>query len=138
MLSRTKPSVNGGALVPTVWSALGLIVLVVLSIISFPGHSFGQAIDGNLVGTVVDQTSATLPNAEVELENVATGVKNTTRTGMDGLYRFNNLPVGTYMVTVKASGFADTAVKNVVVELNKTTTANVTMQVQGVTTEVAV
>src|SRR5439155_22851280 len=59
-------------------------------------------------------------------------------SGPDGLYRFNNLPVGTYDVSVTASGFATSGLKNVAVELNKTATANVTMQVQGVTQEVAV
>src|SRR5439155_3939138 len=50
----------------------------------------------------------------------------------------NNLPVGNYDVTVTASGFATSGLKNVAVDLNKTSTANVTMQVQGVTQEIAV
>src|SRR5262249_25594094 len=58
-------------------------------------------------------------------------------TGSDGLYRFNNIPVGAYALTIKASGFADTGVKTMI-ELNKTATANVTLPLQGVAAEVAV
>src|SRR5579884_204632 len=101
-------------------------------------NAFGQTIDGNLVGTVVDPSGAIVPDAAVEVTNTATGIKTTGKSGPDGLYRFNNLPVGSYDVNVTAGGFAMSGLKNVAVELNKTTTANVTMKVQGVTQEVAV
>src|SRR5438105_1931731 len=115
-----------------------LLTLIILALIGFGPCVFAQTIDGNLVGTVVDPTGATVPSATVEVTNTATGIKTTARTGMDGLYRFNNLPVGNYDITVTASGFAMSGLKNVAVELNKTATANVAMQVQGVTQEVAV
>jgi len=114
-------------------------MLVVLTMFLALGLSaVAQTIDGNLTGTVVDATGATVPNSMVEITNTATGIKSTTKTGVDGLYRFNNLPVGNYDVTVSASGFTMSGLKNVAIELNKTATANVTMQVQGVTQEVAV
>src|SRR5438067_6747350 len=124
MLSRTKSTM--------------LVALVMLALISVAPRAIAQTIDGNLVGTVVDPSGATVPNATVEITNTATGIKTTTKTGTDGLYRFNNLPVGKYDINVMASGFATSGLKNVAVELNKTATANVTMQVQGVTQEVAV
>src|SRR5262245_47800575 len=108
---------------------LGLVAIFALALIVAPA-SFGQAIDGNLVGTVVDPTDATVPNATVELENTGTGIKYATTTGSDGLYRFNNVPVGPYSLTVRAVGFADTGVKTSI-ELNKTATANVSLQLQG-------
>src|SRR3989442_3222247 len=115
-----------------------LIALMVLALIGFAPRVFAQAIDGNLTGTVLDPTGASVPNATVEITNTATGIKTTTKTGVDGLYRFNNIPVGNYDVAVMASGFTMSVLKNVAVELNKTATANVTMQVQGVSQEIAV
>src|SRR5205085_3638248 len=67
-----------------------------------------------------------------------TGVKATTKTDGSGTYRFNNVLVGNYSVTVSASGFTTASMKNVDVELNKTTTANMTMQVGTVTTAVEI
>ena len=117
------------------------VMVIAIAMILFAGHAglaVAQTIDGNVTGTIVDSTGATVPNASVEITNTATGIKNTTKTGTDGLYRFNNLPVGKYDVSVTAAGFAVSGLKNVPIELNKTSTANVTMQVQGVTQEVAV
>src|SRR5689334_2302122 len=96
--------------------------------------AFGQATDSNLVGTVIDASGAAIQSANVELQNVATGVKFTTKTGADGQYRFNNVPVGQYNVTATASGFATSSLKGVSLDLNKTATANITMQVGTVAT----
>ena len=120
-----------------------LVAFMVLLLIGSGLHGIvppvsGQTIDGNLVGSVVDPSGAVVPDAMVEVTNTATGIKSTGKTGADGLYRFNNLPVGSYDVSVTASGFAMSGLKNVAVQLNKTLTANVTMQVQGVSQEVAV
>ncbi|MGC1645802.1 MAG: carboxypeptidase regulatory-like domain-containing protein [Candidatus Sulfotelmatobacter sp.] len=87
------------------------------------GITFGQAISGNLVGTVSDQTGAVVANAEVTATNVGTSASVSTRTSSTGEYRFDNLPVGTYKVTVKASGFT-TFIEQTAVELNKTGTRN--------------
>ena len=48
-----------------------------------PGAA-GQTIDGNVVGTVLDATGASIPNASVELVNAATGVKSTAKTAQAG------------------------------------------------------
>ena len=115
-----------------------LIIMLLLWLTLFLRLDFGQTIDGNLTGSVLDPTGASVPNATVTVTNTATGVKYSTKTDVDGLYRLNNLPVGDYDVTVAARGFADSGVKDVLVELNKTATANVTVQLRGVTASVAV
>ncbi len=87
------------------------------------GITFGQAISGNMVGTVSDQTGAVVANAEVTATNIGTSASVSTRTSSTGEYRFDNLPVGTYKITVKASGFT-TFIEQTAVELNKTGTRN--------------
>ena len=113
--------------------ALALIVLSALA-----PAAFGQATDSNLVGVVLDATGAAIQNATVEIQNAATGVNTTTKSGADGQYRFNNVPVGLYNITVTASGFATSSLKGVSLELNKTATANVTLQVGTVATALEV
>jgi len=99
---------------------------------------FGQAADGNVVGTVVDASGGAVPNADVELANIATGVKTTSKTDASGGYRFGNVLVGTYNITVTARGFTSSSLHDVAIELNKTTTANVSMAVGAVATQIDV
>ncbi len=90
------------------------------------GMAFGQAISGNLVGTVTDPTGAVVANAEVTATNVGTSASAVTHSNSTGEYRFDNLPVGTYRITVKAAGFR-TFVEQADVVLNKTGTRNASM-----------
>ena len=94
-----------------------LTALVMLALIGLAPRVAAQAIDGNLTGTVVDPSGATVPNATVDATNTATGIKATAKTGVDGQYRFNNLPVGNYDITVTASGFTMSGLK--IVQMRK-------------------
>ncbi len=113
-----------------------LILLVVLVLLAT--MVWGQATDGNVIGLVSDPSGAVIPGATIELENVATGVKRRAQTDSAGIYRFNNVPVGRYRVTASAQGFASATLENINVTLNRTTTANVELQVSAVTTQVEV
>jgi hypothetical protein len=112
-------------------AAFGLALLGLITVSS--SAAFGQAISGNLVGTVVDSSSAVVPNASVEATKIDTGITTSTATGNTGAYRFENLPVGTYRIVVKSGGFK-TAVQQVDVVLNQTGTMNITMTL-GATSE---
>ena len=79
-----------------------------------------------------------MPDARVTLENVATGVRATATTIGGGTYRFSNVPVGDYTVAVSAPSFAGALVKDVQVDLNKTTTVNATLQLATVKSDVTV
>ena len=100
--------------------------------------AYGQAIDANLVGTVIDATGAAVPNATIEITHQNTGTKTTTKTNADGQYRFNNIPIGLYNLTATSSGFATSNLKNIDIQLSKTSTANITLQVGSVSTSVDV
>jgi len=106
------------------------VLSVVIAVTLLATTAFGQAISGNVVGTVVDSTGAAVPDADVRAVNVGTGQVVPTRTNATGEYRFDNLPIGTYRVTVKAPGFRTTTVP-VEILLNNTGTANVTLTPGG-------
>jgi len=112
--------------------------LLTIALVVFIPNAFGQTVDGNLVGMITDPMGATVPNAKVEITNTETGVKTAVRTGVDGLYRFNNVPVGAYDIAVTAAGFALSTLKTVAIELNKTATANVIVKVPTVREAIAV
>ena len=67
-----------------------------------------------------------------------TGVKSSTKSDTGGAYRFNNILVGRYTVTATAPGFTTTSLKDLAVELNKATTANIKVEVGSVATAVDV
>jgi hypothetical protein len=108
---------------------MALLSLLALSI----GLAYGQAISGNLVGTVLDSSGAAVANAEVTATNVGTAQIIPGRTNNTGEFRFDNLPIGTYKITVKASGFRTTT-EQAEVQLNKTGTVNVSLS-PGAATE---
>ena len=113
-------------------------IALMLLLIGLVPAAFAQVTSTNLVGTVVDPSGAVVPNAGIEVENVATGVKATTTTGANGQYRFSNLPSGTYNIKASAAGFSTSSLKNVVLELSKTATANVQLEVGQISTVVEV
>jgi hypothetical protein len=100
--------------------------------------TFGQAISGDLVGTVVDKSGALIPNATVEAINTATNVKSKTVANGSGEYRFSNLPVGVYDITASAEGFGSATLKGFTIELNKTATARLMLDVGRAATTVEV
>ena len=113
------------------------IAFVVLAL-STPTHVSAQIVSGDLVGTVLDKTGATVPNATVEAIDVNTGVKYPTQANDTGEYRFNNLPIGTYNVTASSPNFAATTVNGFVIELNKTSTLQITLEIKGAVTSIEV
>ena len=115
-----------------------LLPLVVLLAFAGADKLNAQAADGNLVGTVIDQTGASIPGADVEITHTATGVKASTTTGTDGSYRFNNVLVGAYDVKVSRTGFAAVILRNTAITLNTTSTANAKLTVGDVASVVDV
>ena len=108
---------------------LALFGLLALS----AGTAFGQAIDGNVVGTVVDAQGAVVVGADVTSVNIATNVVAIAKTSSTGEYHFDHLLAGTYKITAKMKGFK-TISEQVDVQLNKTTTRNLTLT-PGATSE---
>jgi hypothetical protein len=116
--------------------ALGAIAAALL-VMGVTASVFGQAVSGTIVGTVSDSTGAAVGNAEVQASNVATGITLATKTESNGEYRFNNLPVGTYKISVSAEGF-QSSVRQTPVDLNATITVNLTLNPGAASTTIEV
>jgi len=107
---------------------VGLAVFVLSLLVV--GTTQSQVISGDLIGTVLDKSGGVVPNATVEAVNVATNVKYPTQANSLGDYRLSNLPAGTYNVTASAPNFASTRVENFKIELNKSETLTITLEVK--------
>ena len=70
-----------------------------------PGVALAQERTGELLGTVTDESGAPVPGALVRAESktLPRGLETTTDRG--GRYMLQNVPIGTYTVTVSLSGF---------------------------------
>lgn len=60
---------------------------------------------GEIRGTVMDQTGAVIPDVEVTITNVLTGVSLSTKTNAAGVYEAPSVPPGDYTVTFLKEGF---------------------------------
>jgi hypothetical protein len=85
---------------------------------------------GQIVGQIVDPSGAAIVAAEVSIRNKDTNQLRTARTDSSGRYAVSLLPLSTYEVTAAGPGL-DPIVREVVVTLGATTTANFTMRVAG-------
>jgi len=118
--------------------ALLVAAVVLVLVLVSAGQASAQVISGDLVGTVFDKTGAVVPNASVEAVNAATGAKYPATADAAGDYRISNLPVGVYNVSASASNFAKTTVNGFKVELNKTSTLSITLEIKGAVTSIEV
>src|SRR5258708_21900605 len=84
---------------------LGLQILVCVCLVAATAFAQGEIGGSSLNGTVTDSSGAAVPSAKVTATNPATGLTRTTATDQRGLYAFQQLPVGSYDLTVEASGF---------------------------------
>src|SRR5882724_5434557 len=61
---------------------------------------------GTLEGQITDPASALVADAEVSVRNAQTGFTRTVHSSRTGAFHFSDLPVGVYLLEVKATGFA--------------------------------
>ncbi|HZR28908.1 MAG TPA: carboxypeptidase regulatory-like domain-containing protein [Terriglobales bacterium] len=108
------------------------------SLLLIAGLALGQGITGTILGTVEDQTHATIPSAAVTVTNQDTNQSVTVPTGSQGNYIAPSLPPGRYRVSVKAAGFREAVSANNVVVVNGTRRVDFLMQVGDTTASVEV
>ncbi|MBO0799814.1 MAG: carboxypeptidase regulatory-like domain-containing protein, partial [Blastocatellia bacterium] len=70
-----------------------------------------QTFTGSITGIVTDQNGALVPNTEVTLTSVDTGLKRTTTSNSAGAYNFTSLPPGSYTIRFAAGGFTTREMK---------------------------
>jgi hypothetical protein len=61
---------------------------------------------GTIEGVVKDPSGAAVVNATVEIKDPVSGYLKTTNTNSEGAFRFTNVPLNPYHMTVTATGFA--------------------------------
>lgn len=101
--------------------------------------SRAAATGGALSGTVTDPRGAVVVGATVTIYAEAGGQPaGVAKTDAKGQYNVENLPPGSYVVVVEATGFNAARLERQSVEDGKTTKSDVRLEVSGVETQVEV
>ncbi|MGH9401858.1 MAG: carboxypeptidase regulatory-like domain-containing protein [Terriglobia bacterium] len=98
----------------------------------------GQAITGDILGTVRDVSGAVVPGATVVLTQTTTGVKWSATTDAGGNYLFAQLKPDRYGVRVAKAGFESTTVSDIDLLLGQRPQVDVLLRVGQVTETVTV
>jgi hypothetical protein len=105
---------------------------LVLSL-SIPAPVWAQVAGATLSGTVTDASGAVIPNAQISIKNVATGVIRDVTADAAGFYTAPNLLPGTYGVTVTAPGFSTQARTGITLTVGAEQSLNISMKVGQIT-----
>ncbi len=118
----------GFAFVGTVLLALSLTVTAMAQ----------SATSGAIVGVVTDKASAVVSGVEIELVNAATNQSLKAKSNSDGQYTFPAIPPGEYTITVVKAGFRKTTLSNFKVDVAKSYTLPIALEVGDLTQTVEV
>jgi hypothetical protein len=116
-----------------------LLAFVSLAILlSLTAAVKAQVINAGLNGTVNDATGNVVQNATVTITNVGTNAARTVTTDASGSYSITELPPGMYSISVEATGFSKTIVKDLELNVGAQRTVNVELRPGQVTETVEV
>jgi hypothetical protein len=87
-----------------------------------------QAPVGSVSGIVHDSIGGVMQMAAITVTNDGTSLERKAMTSADGAFAFPSLPAGEYVVKAAAAGFR-TLVENATVQVGRTTTVELVMQV---------
>lgn len=90
---------------------LGTVLLLSLS------RSYGQTVQGDLIGTVRDESGSVIPDVKTTITNEATGAARVLETDQNGEFRAIGFYLGSYRVEFEKIGFKKKIVPGVRVDL---------------------
>lgn len=105
------------------------ICLTAFVLIWLTGAAMAQSGRGTISGRLLDATGAVVSLADVSALNHETGVLTATQSNDQGQYVVLNLPVGTYTVEVRKTGFAPFSRKDIGVSVQSAITVDATLSV---------
>jgi Carboxypeptidase regulatory-like domain/TonB dependent receptor len=109
-------------------------LLVSLLVVAFSAVAFAQSTTtGSVGGVVSNPNKEVVPGATVTVKNMGTNKEDSATTDDTGRFKVANLQPGNYSVTVNSSGFSPSTMENIVVEVGRETTLEVSLSVGPVT-----
>jgi len=97
-----------------------------------------QSMFGNIVGTVQDQSHASVPQANVKIRNLDDNSVHASLSGDDGSFEVLNLKAGRYTISILKEGFAEYTVGSLQLDSRQTVRVEATLVVASAGTSVQV
>jgi hypothetical protein len=94
----------------------------------FATSVFAQTNNGSISGSILDTSGGVVTDAVVQATGVETHDVYTTVSTATGAYRFSDLVLGHYDITVTAKGFKVSTATGVEVQINSTSSLDITLQ----------
>ncbi|HEY8716668.1 MAG TPA: carboxypeptidase-like regulatory domain-containing protein, partial [Candidatus Acidoferrum sp.] len=107
--------------------SIRFFLLVVLSFI-FILTSPAQSDRGTISGSILDSSGGAIQGANIVATGVNTGVVYRTTSNVNGAYQIPNMQVGSYDINVSVTGFKSSEQKGLVVQINTTSSLDITLQ----------
>jgi Carboxypeptidase regulatory-like domain len=100
--------------------------------------SLAQVDQGAITGFLQDPSGAAIPNAQVTVTNIGTGLALQTKTNAGGTFVVSPLKIGDYTVTATAEGFQTVTRERLHVDAQQRLNVNLTLQPGSVSQTVTV
>ena len=113
------------------------VLFVAMCVAMVPLGAAAQSTFATLTGTITDQSGAVVPGATVSIVRVTTGAERSAVTGDTGEFQLPNLDAGSYVMSVRLDGFAETT-REIDVLARQVVRADVQMRLAGAAEQVLV
>ena len=119
--------------------ALGSLISVVLCFsFQLVPSALAQSELATVFGRVTDQSGAVVPEAEVEIKNVETGLSVVRATNSDGLYSIPSLHPGHYLISIRKPGFKTVTLTELTLNVQDNVVRNFQLQVGSISESITV
>jgi len=135
-VSHMKSVLKSGSFVPLLLSCVLAFGLVV-SLLVVPSAK-ADNLYASIRGRALDPAGATMPDVKVTATNIGTGIAYSAVTDRDGIYIFQQLPIGDYNLSAEKQGFRKFAVSRIHVDVNQVFEQEVKMDVGQISETVTV
>src|SRR5437667_12550386 len=102
---------------------------IVFALLVHAGLWAQTAAGSQITGTVQDSSGSAIVGAVVRVTQTETGFTRAAETGIDGVYRFPDLPIGPYKLESTQQAFGPYVQTGIVLQVNINPTINITLQV---------
>jgi hypothetical protein len=110
-------------------ACVGPVMLILFSVVTAVTSQAQTANTGAITGTIVDQSGAVIPGADVTVTSEANASERKVTTGTDGVYRVSLLSPGSYDIEASKNGFTAAARSGIGVTVTDITTLNLQLSI---------